>query len=128
MCSTSFRARAKPRILQLQAGVMRVFHSWSFERTGKLDDDCEPCSLSVAEAAGGAVLPLPHHLGLGGAVQAGYKLAYELGFEFVIRVDGDGQHSAHDIPKMFEVLRNSGVQMVIGSRYIDQRRQYTSPL
>ena len=33
------------------------------------------------------VLPLPHHLGLGGAVQAGYKLAFELGFEFVIRID-----------------------------------------
>ena len=40
------------------------------------------------------MLPLPHHLGLGGCVQAGYKLAYELGFEYVIRVDGDGQHDA----------------------------------
>ena len=50
-------------------------------------------------------LRLPHHLGLGGAVQAGYKLAFELGFEYVIRVDGDGQHSADDIPRVFEVLR-----------------------
>ena len=93
-----------------------------------IDDASADGTVVVAEAAGAAVLPLPHHLGLGGAVQAGYKLAYELGFEFVIRVDGDGQHSAQDIPKMFEVLRTSGVQMVIGSRYIDRRRQYTSPL
>ena len=41
---------------------------------------------------------MPHHLGLGGCVQAGYKLAYELGFQYVIRVDGDGQHDARDIP------------------------------
>ena len=42
--------------------------------------------------AGAEVLRLPYHLGLGGCVQAGYKLAYELGYEYVIRVDGDGQH------------------------------------
>ena len=39
-----------------------------------------------------SVLPLPYHLGLGGCVQAGYRLAYELGYDYVIRVDGDGQH------------------------------------
>ena len=47
--------------------------------------------------------------GLGGAVQAGYKLAFELGFEYVIRVDGDGQHSAEDIPRVFEVLAEVGL-------------------
>jgi glycosyltransferase involved in cell wall biosynthesis len=61
---------------------------------------------------------MPHHLGLGGCVQAGYKLAYELGFEYVIRVDGDGQHDARDIPKVLERLRSSGCEMVIGSRFV----------
>ena len=56
-------------------------------------DDCSADdTIAAARAAGAEVLPLPHHLGLGGCVQAGYKLAYELGFEYVIRVDGDGQH------------------------------------
>ncbi|MBC7926459.1 MAG: glycosyltransferase family 2 protein [Bryobacteraceae bacterium] len=93
-----------------------------------VDDSSADSTIHVAEHHGASVLPLPHHLGLGGAVQAGYKLAYELGFEFVIRVDGDGQHSAKDIPRVFEVLKQSGVQMVIGSRYKQKRGHYTSPL
>lgn len=93
-----------------------------------IDDASVDATITVAREAGAEVLPLPHHLGLGGAVQAGYKLAYELGFRYVIRVDGDGQHSADDIPRIYEVLRRTGVQMVIGSRYIRQQRNYTSPL
>ncbi len=69
--------------------------------------------------AGADVLPLPHHLGLGGAVQAGYKLAFELGYEYVIRVDGDGQHDAADIPRILEALKTSGCEMVIGSRFVE---------
>jgi glycosyltransferase involved in cell wall biosynthesis len=81
-------------------------------------DDCSADStIHRARAAGADVLPLPHHLGLGGCVQAGYKLAFELGFDYVIRVDGDGQHDACDIPRVFDRLKSSGCEMVIGSRY-----------
>src|SRR4051794_40103580 len=72
----------------------------------------------MARKAGAEVLPMPHHLGLGGCVQAGYKLAYELGFDYVIRVDGDGQHDARDIPRVLERLQSSGAEMVIGSRFM----------
>jgi glycosyltransferase involved in cell wall biosynthesis len=91
-----------------------------------VDDASSDATATVARQAGAEVLQLPHHLGLGGAVQAGYKLAFELGFHYVIRVDGDGQHSPEDIPRVFEVLRRSGAQMVIGSRYIRRQRNYTS--
>lgn len=93
-----------------------------------VDDASADGTAAIARHCGAAVLSLPHHLGLGGAVQAGYKLAFELGFLYVIRVDGDGQHSADDIPKVFEVLRRSGAQMVIGSRYIRRQANYTSTL
>jgi glycosyltransferase involved in cell wall biosynthesis len=83
-------------------------------------DDCSmDATQAVAREAGARVLALPHHLGLGGAVQAGYKLAFELGYQYVIRVDGDGQHAARDIPRVFEALRTSGCEMVIGSRFVD---------
>jgi len=83
-------------------------------------DDCSKDGTVLrARGAGAGVLPLPHHLGLGGCVQAGYKLAFELGYEYVIRVDGDGQHDARDIPKVFETLCASGCEMVIGSRYVN---------
>jgi len=92
-------------------------------------DDCSmDGTIAVAKAAGAEVLMLPHHLGLGGAVQAGYKLAFELGYQYVIRVDGDGQHEAKDIPRLFEKLRTSGCEMVIGSRFVDGQGAHTSVL
>jgi len=81
-----------------------------------IDDCSKDSTVAVARAAGASILPLPHHLGLGGAVQAGYKLAFELGFEYVIRVDGDGQHDARDIPRILDKLKESGAEMVIGAR------------
>ncbi len=90
-------------------------------------DDCSmDATVTVARGADAEVLTLPHHLGLGGCVQAGYKLAFELGYGYVIRVDGDGQHDARDIPKVLETLRSSGCEMVIGSRYLDGANGGTS--
>ena len=92
-------------------------------------DDCSlDNTVSAAKTAGADILSLPHHLGLGGAVQAGYKLAFELGFQYVIRVDGDGQHEARDIPRIFDALRESGCEMVIGSRYRNGSATSTSAL
>ena len=92
-------------------------------------DDCSvDATVTAARGAGAEVLTLPHHLGLGGCVQAGYKLAFELGYDYVIRVDGDGQHDARDIPRVYETLRSSGCEMVIGSRYVNGSAGGTSLL
>ena len=90
-------------------------------------DDCSTDgTIAEARAAGAEVLPMPHHLGLGGCVQAGYKLAFELGFEYVIRLDGDGQHDARDIPRIYEKLLSSRCHMVIGSRFAEANGSNTS--
>jgi glycosyltransferase involved in cell wall biosynthesis len=92
-------------------------------------NDCSiDSTVYVAENAGARVLSLPHHLGLGGAVQAGYKLAFELGYEYVIRIDGDGQHDPRDIPRIYEALRTCNCQMVIGSRFVEESGRHTSLL
>jgi glycosyltransferase involved in cell wall biosynthesis len=90
-----------------------------------IDDSSLDDTIVAARAAGAEVLPLPHHLGLGGCVQAGYKLAFSLGFEYVIRVDGDGQHDARDIPRILERLKTSGCEMVIGSRFVEENGSQT---
>ena len=83
-------------------------------------DDCSTdATAHVAREAGAKVLSLPYHLGLGGCVQAGYRLAFELGYDYVIRVDGDGQHDPRDIPAMLQVLEREGCEMVIGSRFMN---------
>jgi glycosyltransferase involved in cell wall biosynthesis len=79
-----------------------------------------------ARSAGAYVLRLPYHLGLGGGLQAGYKLAYELGYDYVIRVDGDGQHDPKYIPALLDTLRTTGCHMVIGSRFQNSSGAYTS--
>jgi glycosyltransferase involved in cell wall biosynthesis len=93
-----------------------------------IDDGSVDATVVCARAAGAEVLPMPHHLGVGGCVQAGYKLAHELGFEYVIRVDGDGQHDAADIPRILERLKSSGAEMVIGSRFVSENGSKTSPV
>lgn len=109
------------------AGVLKEIDSILPNAPVLVIDDCSPDSTyDVARAAGAEVMRLPHHLGLGGCVQAGYKLAFELGYDYVIRVDGDGQHSAEDIPRILASLRKTGYQMIIGSRFCNGANGHTS--
>lgn len=90
-------------------------------------DDCsEDGTNTTARQAGVQVLALPYHLGLGGCVQAGYRLAFEMGYDYVIRVDGDGQHDPRDIPKILSALEEEKCEMVIGSRFLDSSSEHTS--
>ena len=108
------------------AGVVRSIHQHVPGVPVLVIDDCSADdTILTARQAGAEVLALPHHLGLGGCVQAGYKLAYELGFKYVIRVDGDGQHDPRDIPRIFEKLKTSGCEMVIGSRFVSENGSRT---
>lgn len=91
-----------------------------------IDDHSDDATATVAEQAGATVVRLPVHLGLGGCVQTGYKLAYELGYDYVIRVDGDGQHETADIPKILDALVTTGAEVVIGSRFLDAGGAHTS--
>jgi len=81
-----------------------------------VDDGSSDGTATLAKAAGAKVLSLPCHLGLGGCVQAGYRLAFELGYDEVVRIDGDGQHDPNYIPLLLETLRRSGCEMAIGVR------------
>jgi glycosyltransferase involved in cell wall biosynthesis len=92
-------------------------------------DDCsEDATRHAARQAGADVLPLPYHLGLGGCVQAGYRLAFELGYDYVIRVDGDGQHDPAYIPEMLAALQRENCEMVIGSRFLNGNGEHTGLL
>jgi len=73
---------------------------------------------SVAEAHGAVVLDLPCNLGVGGAVQAGLRYACWLGHNLVVRIDGDGQHQPAEISMLLTKMRESGVDLVSGSRFL----------
>ena len=84
-----------------------------------VDDHSSDATATEAALAGAQVLSVPHHLGLGGCVQAGYRLAFERGYDRVVRIDGDGQMDPRDIPALLSTLDTCGCQMVIGSRFVD---------
>jgi glycosyltransferase involved in cell wall biosynthesis len=65
------------------------------------------------------LLNLPVNLGIGGAVQTGFKYAFENNYDIVIQVDGDGQHPPTEIPKLINNLLNNNLDIVIGSRFIE---------
>lgn len=61
---------------------------------------------------------LPINLGIGGAVQTGYRYAKENGYDIAVQVDGDGQHDVSYLEMMANELINDKCDMVIGSRFI----------
>lgn len=66
------------------------------------------------------VIQLPINLGIGGAVQTGYKYAQEKGYLSAVQIDGDGQHNLEFLSEMKEVLCKENADMVIGSRYLNK--------
>lgn len=65
-------------------------------------------------------ITLVKNLGIGGAVQTGYKYAYQNGYDITCQIDADGQHNPEYLDKMKEALLSHEADMVIGSRYIEK--------
>lgn len=65
-------------------------------------------------------IKLVKNLGIGGAVQTGYKYAYENHYDIAIQFDGDGQHDVNYVPRICEPLLEEQADMVIGTRYLDK--------
>jgi len=72
---------------------------------------------AAAEAAGARVLRLPFNLGIGGAVQTGFKYAWEQGYELAVRCDGDGQHIPGELPKVIAPVVAGEADIAVGSRF-----------
>ena len=88
-------------------------------------NDCsKDDTISVLEADGRAVvLDLPCNLGVGAAVQTGFRYACKNNFDYALKFDGDGQHRADYIPALLEILKNDEADFVIGSRFIDNNAE-----
>lgn len=65
-------------------------------------------------------ITLVHNLGIGGAVQTGYKYAYEQDYDIAIQFDGDGQHDVAYVKNLIDLILKQQADFVIGSRFIDK--------
>ncbi len=80
---------------------------------GSLDD-----TSSAAQSTSKAfVVNLPCNLGIGGAVQTGFRFAAAFGYDAAVQYDGDGQHIASEIKPLLKPLENKECDVVIGSRF-----------
>jgi glycosyltransferase involved in cell wall biosynthesis len=92
-----------------------------------INDGSSDATAEIAQRNGASVLNLPYNLGIGGAVQAGIKFAWNYGYPFVVRVDGDRQHNVEDIPRLLGAVMQGRADVVIGSRFCEKKETYRPP-
>jgi len=72
----------------------------------------------VSCEAGARVVSHPFNLGVGTALQTGYKYAVRHGFHYVIQLDADGQHPPSFLSDFVTKLKETEADLVIGSRFL----------
>ncbi len=106
--------------------VLREIHAhvpWA--DVAVINDGSTDRTAEIARECGAIVLPMPYNVGIGAAVQAGFLYAAKHGYQVAVQNDGDGQHSPAEIPELVTALLTSGADVMIGSRYIEDRGYIT---
>jgi glycosyltransferase involved in cell wall biosynthesis len=91
-----------------------------------IDDGSTDATAASARAAGAHVLVHPFNLGIGGAMQSGYRYAFGHGYDLAVQVDGDGQHDPAEIASLMDAMNKDGVDMAWGSRFLVNKGFRTS--
>jgi glycosyltransferase involved in cell wall biosynthesis len=91
-----------------------------------IDDGSSDRTADFAAAKGAYVLRLPFNLGIGGAVQTGFKFAFEHDYDIAVRVDGDGQHDPAQLTRILAPVLRGDADIVVGSRFAAEEGGYLS--
>jgi glycosyltransferase involved in cell wall biosynthesis len=83
-----------------------------------VNDGSTDRTAEVARASGAILLDLACNMGVGTAVQAGFRYARDHGYEWAVRLDADGQHPPEAIPALLEHSRHTGADLTLGSRFL----------
>ena len=83
-----------------------------------VDDGSWDATAQEAAAAGAVVVSLPFNLGIGGAVQTGFRYAGRHGYDVAVQVDGDGQHDAAYLSALLKPVVDGIADMTVGSRFM----------
>ena len=66
------------------------------------------------------IIQIDKIFGIGLAIETGILYAYKNEYDFLVRIDGDGQHSPSDVKNLLEFANNNKTDLVIGSRFLDK--------
>ncbi len=84
---------------------------------GSTDDTRKICARK-----GYNFMDLPVNVGLSGAIKSGMRYANYYGYDYVVQLDGDGQHDPVYIQSLIDKMEESGADIVIGSRFKTERK------
>ena len=90
-----------------------------------INDGSRDGTAQVATNAGAQVVTLPYNLGIGAAMQTGFLFARKGGYDYLIQVDGDGQHDPNEIGEILGPVIAGEADVVAGARYIEDRGYIT---
>jgi glycosyltransferase involved in cell wall biosynthesis len=82
-----------------------------------VDDGSTDRTAGVAADRGAYVIRLPFNLGIGGAMQTGFRFAFERGYDIAVQIDGDGQHDPAQLPSIVRPVLDGEADLVVGSRF-----------
>lgn len=84
-----------------------------------VDDGSTDGTAAVARAHGADVLSFGENRGLRAGIAAGYREAADRGYAYCGRVDADGQHPAHELVRLLELVRSGACDAAVGSRFAE---------
>ena len=85
-----------------------------------IDDGSTDGTVREAETTEATVIRLPFNVGIGGAMQTGFKYALNNDYDLAVQVDGDGQHKTEYLDELIAALQTEGqADMVCGSRFLE---------
>ena len=85
-----------------------------------INDGSTDDTAAICHRRGYKVLDLPINLGIGGAVQTGYKYAFRNDYDIAVQMDGDGQHNPKYLAEMIALFDNEDADVVVGSRFVNK--------
>lgn len=85
-----------------------------------VNDGSKDATRRICQKNGYNFIDLPINLGIGGAVQAGYKYAEREGYMIAVQIDGDGQHDISQLDRVIAPLLRGTHDIAIGSRFIEK--------
>ncbi|MFZ4857323.1 MAG: glycosyltransferase family 2 protein [Desulfuromonadaceae bacterium] len=83
-----------------------------------VNDGSGDTTAAVASTAGATVVSHPFNMGYGVAIQTGYKYARANGYDFLVQIDGDGQHDPSYIPSLLQPVVAGDTDFALGSRFL----------
>lgn len=87
-----------------------------------VNDGSTDATRKICKERGFNLLDLPVNVGLSGAIKSGIKYANYYKYEYVVQIDGDGQHDPVYISDMLDKMQESDADIVIGSRFVDVKK------